>query len=382
MSTTASQTFTNLTEQIKGYDAVCLFSGGTDSTVTAMKTKERVNGGKVLLLTLDTGIGEEEIKKSVERAKLIGFDHLMYDGIDEFCDVYIASAIQMNADYQGFPLGTPLARAMAFDIAIRALKGEGEKLLSLGSTRCQNTRLRAIRVLNHVPNIKIYAPLADQVLSRSEKVELLKDYDFPVGIADNFSTDENLWSRCTESHEINKINLTEMDPRWFQLTVDLHDAVDTPEIIELTFQDGLPVAVNGEPLKLSDVIRRLNDIGRVHALGRIINVEDTAFGDKIRSIYEAPGAEIILKTHAFIESIVMNKYERDRKAILDKRWGEMMYHGDWNSPERLQIESEVMPWQMKVTGTLKVELYKGNIRILDGHVPDSLLLKKEVGGLY
>ncbi|MGZ4111115.1 MAG: argininosuccinate synthase domain-containing protein [Tumebacillaceae bacterium] len=377
-------TLKELSHKLAAYQAVVLFSGGTDSTISALLTQERVGkDAKVLLLTLDTGIGEEEVKKSIDRANLLGMDHIMYDGIDEFCNTYIASAIKMNADYQGFPLGTPLARCMAFDIAIKCLSSDSEdtRLLVIGSTKRQNTRLRAERILKEMPGMEVYAPIADQNLSRDAKVEMLRTYNVPVKQADNFSTDENLWSRCTESHLVNKLQ-AEYDPEWFQLTIDILDAVDQPEIVELEFAEGLPVAVNGEPLKLSDVIRRLNDIGRVHGLGRIINVEDTAFGDKIRSIYEAPGAEIILKSHAFIESLVLNKWERDRKALLDKRWGEIIYNGEWFAEERRAIESEVMPWQYKVNGTLKLRLYKGNITVVDGDLPESLLLKKEKAGLY
>jgi argininosuccinate synthase len=371
----------NLKDKLTTYEAVVLFSGGTDSTLTALLTKERVEG-KILLLTIDTGIGTDESKKAMDRAEILGMDHIVYDGIDEFSDIYISSAIKMNADYQEFPLGTPLARSMAFSIAIQCFSGNiDNNLLVIGSTKRQNTRLRLERTLSRFDKIKVFAPIAERDWSRAEKVKYLEEYNIPVGMSDNFSTDENLWSRCTESHALNQINI-QFDPRWFHLTEDLMESSDHPEIIELMFENGLPVALNKELLKLSEIIQKLNKVGKNHALGRIVNVEDTSFGDKIRSIYEAPGASIILKGHHFIENLVLNKYERDYKERLDKKWGELIYNGEWESPVRKEIESEAIPFQYRVNGTLKIKVYKGNIMIIDGDVPDSLLLRQEKAGLY
>jgi argininosuccinate synthase len=370
-----------LKDKLNTYEAVVLFSGGTDSTLTALLTKDRVKG-KILLLTIDTGIGQDESKKAVDRAELLGMDHIVYDGIDEFSDVYISSAIKMNADYQGFPLGTPLARSMAFSIAIQCFSNNEDKnLLVIGSTKRQNTRLRIERTLSRFNKIKVFAPIAERDWSRQDKVNYLKQYNIPVGMSDNFSTDENLWSRCTESHALNQINI-QFDPQWFLLTKEITEASDQPQIIQLKFENGLPVTLNEEVLKLSQIIEKLNEIGKEHALGRIVNVEDTSFGDKIRSIYEAPGASIILKAHRFIESLVLNKQERDHKDRLDKKWGELIYHGEWESPFRREFESEAIPFQYRVNGTLKIQLFKGSMGIIDGDVPDSLLLRHEKAGLY
>ncbi|MBO3766621.1 argininosuccinate synthase domain-containing protein [Bacillus subtilis] len=144
MSTTIASP-QDLENKINSYDAVVLFSGGTDSTISALLTKEKTKG-KILLLTVDFGIGKEEREKATDRARLLGMDHIIYDGIDEFCQVYISQAIHMNSDYQQFPLGTPLARSMAFHLAIRYLEGNKnntDKFLVIGSTKRQNSRLRA-----------------------------------------------------------------------------------------------------------------------------------------------------------------------------------------------------------------------------------------------
>lgn len=371
----------NLKEQLRMYEAVVLFSGGTDSTVTALLTRQQTEG-KILLLTVDTGIGEEERKKAEERASLLQMDHITYDGVDEFCDVYLSQAIMMNANYQDFPLGTPLARSLAFNIALNCMRySDGDSILAIGSTRCQNTRLRAELTLSNYQGVRVYAPLAEQDLSREDKVNILREYDIPVKMSDNFSTDENLWSRCTESQVLNDLN-TNFDPRWFLVTTDLLEASDVPTYVELTFKHGLPVALNGESMKLSRLIQSLNELGKHHAIGRIINIEDTVFGDKIRSIYEAPGASIILTAHRIIENLVFTKHERYLKDSLDRKWAELIYHGNWDGVERISLYSQALPLQYRVNGTLKLQLYKGNITVMGGNVPESLLLVKEIGGLY
>ena len=382
MSTTIASP-QDLENKINSYDAVVLFSGGTDSTISALLTKEKTKG-KILLLTVDFGIGKEEREKATDRARLLGMDHIIYDGIDEFCQVYISQAIHMNSDYQQFPLGTPLARSMAFHLAIRYLEGNKnntDKFLVIGSTKRQNSRLRAERTLSRFNGIKCYAPLAEKNLSRPAKVELLKKYNIPIKYSDSFSTDENLWSNCMESHELNKLDL-HYDEKWFSLTKSLEEASEIPETLELSFQCGIPTCINGKHMNLSRLIQSLNEIGKEHGIGRIHNVEDTAFADKIRSLYEAPGATIILKSHKFIEKLVLNKQERDIKESYDKRWGDLIYNGEWESEERKSIYSACIPFQHRVNGILKIQLYKGNISIIGGEIPDSLLLKQEIPGLY
>ncbi|WP_053958393.1 argininosuccinate synthase domain-containing protein [Sulfobacillus thermosulfidooxidans] len=359
--------------------AVILFSGGTDSMVCAVLAQMQW-GNNVTLLTIDIGMSATDRQKALTRAQELGLQHVLWDGRDAFVDEYLTVAIHMNADYQGFPLGTPLARALMFATSRRYLLGR-RRVLIIGSTRRQNTRIRADLAFSDDPHTVVWTPIADALMTRSDKVRYLMEHGITIHHEDHFSTDENIWTRVIESHAMNDLS-RDPDERCFSWTRPLSKTPDKPESLMIEFEQGLPVALNQERMPLRTIIETLNTVGGVHGIGRRITIEDTLLGDKIRTCYEAPAATVIQVTHRHLESLVLTKHERDEKSQWDRAWAELVYAGAWNSPRARDLVTGAWPIRYRINGQLRVELFKGHVLIVGGEVPDSRIIPVERAGLY
>jgi argininosuccinate synthase len=365
---------------VADYDAVALYSGGTDSTLAPLLAKESFPG-KVLLLMVDLGEAPGAVEQARERAAILGWDFELIDGVADFAQEILAEAIQLHADYWGYPLGTPLGRAFQAHLATNHLadlysQEPRRRYLIHGCSSRQNTRFRLERSCRSEYDVTPIGPLVTQVLSREEKVELLERAGITTSPSDDIATDENIYCRALEGDALNDLR----DPDalgLYRVVADLLDTPDEEEHLTLAFEDGLPVAVNGERLPLHEVVLRCRSVGARHGVGRICVFEDTVpeLGYKERSIYESPASVLLHRAHGYIEDAVLTKTERELVRTLRHRWAELVYRGDWYTAGRVEIARNVLTYAPRVSGEVTLKLFKASLRVGDASIPQSLVPK-------
>ncbi|MGE5631448.1 MAG: argininosuccinate synthase domain-containing protein [Caulobacteraceae bacterium] len=368
------------TKNGNGYQAVALYSGGTDSTVAALLAKPVV-GDNILLLMIDLGCTEESIQQARKRAEILKMDFHVINGVKDFAQRFISEAIRMNGSYFGYPLGTPLGRAYMMEIALDFLDKNSNirRYIIHGCNANQNTRFRIEKLCKSDQNIVAIGPLTTKKYTREEKCQILLNHNIPVTDGDNYAQDENIYCRALEGDVFN--NLACIDENIYKITCNPIDAPNEPEVISIGFKNGIPVSLNNAEMDLDEIIIKCRELGAKHGIGRIISLEDTIpeLGYKERGIYESPASVILSTAHQYLEGIILNKTERLIKADLDKKWSEIVYRGDWFGSDRKEISEFCKVFYEKTNGTVYLQLYKGSVWILNADVPNSLLIKDSHG---
>ena len=347
----------------QGKHIALAYSGGLDSTLCVKLSAEKYHARQLTAITVDVGQGEQEMQESTERAAKLGIAPLVIDAKQEFTGQWLSKAIQANSDYNGYPVSTSMTRQLiASKIAKKALELGCDALME-GSTGKGNDQYRMHNVFSlFAPGTDIFVPVRDFDLTRGEEQLLMEHFGIPVEELIAGGDDKTMWCRSIASGGID-LSTELPDSIWLWL-VPPAKAPDKPTTITLTWQNGLPVALNGEKLPLDQIIEQLNVIGGANGIGKIDLFEDGIMGLKSREIYEAPAATILLKVHRDLEQFCLTKDEIQLKRQMDAHWARMVYHGEWFHPLKNAIDAFIAATQNVVNGHYTIDLYKGNIDIV------------------
>ncbi|KAA0240329.1 MAG: argininosuccinate synthase [Armatimonadetes bacterium] len=354
--------------------ALVIYSGGLDTTVCVPLLREE-GYDSISTVTVDVGQPAEDIEQATERAAILGTDHHVADVKEEFAREYCMRALAANADYFGYPLSTAIARPLiARTAAELALQIGDVDAFVHGCTGKGNDQFRIEFGLRaFAPDIPIRAPVRERNLTRSWEIEYAERVGAPIGQSKQkiWSIDENLWGRSIEGGRLE-------DPSYappeeiFQWTASLESALPGPETIEIEFVEGVPIrtgAIAGSPL---EVILESNRVAGAHGVGRIDIMEDRLIGLKVRENYECPGAALLIAAHRALESLVMTHEERSFKALVDQRWAELAYRGLWWDPLMEDLNAFLSSVQRRVTGAVRVRLFKGSLQVVSRSSPWAL----------
>ncbi|ETO98765.1 argininosuccinate synthase [Lachnoanaerobaculum sp. MSX33] len=347
---------------------VLAYSGGLDTTAIIPWLKEHFNYD-VICCCIDCGQGNE-LDGLEERAKLSGAEKLyIIDMIDEFCDDYIVPCVQAGAVYENkYLLGTSMARPGIAKALVDVARKEGASAICHGATGKGNDQIRfelGIKAL--APDLKIIAPwrMTDiwQMQSREDEIAYCKAHgiDLPFSTDSSYSRDRNLWHISHEGLELEDPSLEPNYEHVLMLGVTPQKAPDKETEISLSFEAGVPVALNGEKMKVSEIITKLNELGGANGIGIIDIVENRVVGMKSRGVYETPGGTILMEAHDALEELVLDRATFEVKKDMGNKFAQIVYEGKWFTPLREAIQSFVESTQQYVTGEVKLKLYKGNI---------------------
>ena len=347
---------------------VLAYSGGLDTTAIIPWLKEHFNYD-VICCCIDCGQGNE-LDGLEERAKLSGAEKLyIIDMIDKFCADYIVPCVQAGAVYENkYLLGTSMARPGIAKALVDVARKEGASAICHGATGKGNDQIRfelGIKAL--APDLKIIAPwrMTDiwQMQSREDEIAYCKEHgiDLPFSADSSYSRDRNLWHISHEGLELEDPSLEPNYEHVLMLGVTPQKAPDKETEISLSFEAGVPVALNGEKMKVSEIITKLNEIGGANGIGIIDIVENRVVGMKSRGVYETPGGTILMEAHDALEELVLDRATFEVKKDMGNKFAQIVYEGKWFTPLREAIQSFVESTQQYVTGEVKLKLYKGNI---------------------
>ena len=347
---------------------VLAYSGGLDTTAIIPWLKEHFNYD-VICCCIDCGQGNE-LDGLEERAKLSGAEKLyIIDMIDEFCDDYIVPCVQAGAVYENkYLLGTSMARPGIAKALVDVARKEGASAICHGATGKGNDQIRfelGIKAL--APDLKIIAPwrMTDiwQMQSREDEIAYCKAHgiDLPFSADSSYSRDRNLWHISHEGLELEDPSIEPNYEHVLMLGVTPQKAPDKETEISLSFEAGVPVALNGEKMKVSEIITKLNEIGGANGIGIIDIVENRVVGMKSRGVYETPGGTVLMEAHNALEELVLDRATFEVKKDMGNKFAQIVYEGKWFTPLREAIQSFVESTQQYVTGEVKLKLYKGNI---------------------
>ena len=347
---------------------ILAYSGGLDTTAIIPWLKEHFDY-EVICCCIDCGQGSE-LDGLEERSRLSGAAKLyIEDIVDEFAEEYIMPCVQAGAVYENkYLLGTSMARPVIAKRLVEIARKEGASAICHGATGKGNDQIRfelAIKAL--APDLKIIAPwrMTDvwTMQSREDEIEYCKQHgiNLPFDHSHSYSRDRNLWHISHEGLELedpaNEPNYDHM----LVLGVTPEKAPDEGEYVTMTFEKGIPTSVNGEKMKVADIIRKLNELGGKHGIGIVDIVENRVVGMKSRGVYETPGGTILMEAHDQLEELVLDRATMEVKKDMGNKMAQIVYQGKWFTPLREAVQAFVTSTQEYVTGEVKFKLYKGNI---------------------
>ena len=364
---------------------VLAFSGGLDTSVI-LKWLQQTYGCEVVTFTADLGQGEE-LGPARAKAELMGVkpEHIFIDDLrEEFVRDYVFPMMRANALYEGlYLLGTSIARPLIAKRQIEIARAVGADAVSHGATGKGNDQVRfELGYYALAPDIKVIAPWREwDLTSRTRLIEYAEAHQIPVPKDKRgespFSTDANLLHTSSEG-KVLEDPWEEVPDYVYSRTDHPEDAPDTPEIITIDFERGDATAINGEALSPATLLAKLNDLGKRHGIGRLDLLENRYVGMKSRGMYETPGGTILHLAHRGIEQITLDRGAAHLKDELMPRYAELLYNGFWFSPEREMLQAAIDHSQAKVTGTVRLRLYKGGVHVIGRKSPYSLYSERVV----
>ena len=346
---------------------VLAYSGGLDTSIIIPWLKENYNNCEVVAVSGDVGQGTE-LDGLEEKAKATGASKLyVLDLKKDFVENYIFPTLKFGAKYEDYLLGTSFARpCIAKALADIAIK-EGADAICHGCTGKGNDQVRFELTLKALcPDMAIIAPWREwDIKSRDEEIDYAEAHHIPLKInrETNYSKDKNLWHLSHEGLDLEDPgNEPQYEKKGFlELGVSPIDAPDVPTYVTLDFEQGKPVALDGEKMSAKDIILKLNAIGGANGIGILDIVENRLVGMKCRGVYETPGGTILYKAHSVLETLCLDKMTMHEKQKLAVTFGELVYNGQWFTPLREALSAFVTKTQEHVTGTVRLKLYKGNM---------------------
>ena len=362
---------------------VLAYSGGLDTSIIIPWLKENYNNCEVIAVSGNVGQADE-LDGLEEKALKTGASKLyVLDLTDDYVDNYIIPTMKAGAVYEEYLLGTSHARPCIAKALVDIAKKEGADAICHGCTGKGNDQVRfELAVKYFAPNMPIIAPWREwSIKSREEEIEYAEAHNVPLKInrETNYSKDKNLWHL---SHEGLDLEDTGNEPQYekkgfLEMGVSPIDAPDAPTYVTLEFEKGIPVALDGEKMSAKNIILALNKIGGANGIGIIDIVENRLVGMKCRGVYETPGGAILYKAHSVLESLCLDKLTMHEKQKLSVTFAELVYNGLWFSPLREALSAFVDKTQERVTGKVKLKLYKGNM-INAGAWSDNSLYSEEI----
>ena len=334
------------------------FSGGLDTTVCVPLLEEEYGYDEVIGVTVDVGQPAAEFEEAEETAEALDLDHYVVDAKADFAELCFA-AVRANASYQGYPLGTALARPVIAEAILDVAKEQDCTGLAHGSTGKGNDQLRFEAVWRD-SDLEVIAPVRELGLTREFEQEYARERALPIegGDEGKYSIDTNLWSRSIEGSELEEPGYVPSE--------DIYEWTEAPtgetEEIEIGFENGYPVSLNGSSMEPVELTEELNDLAGEYGVGRSDIMEDRMLGLKVRENYEHPAATVLLNAHAALEDLVLTKEERAFKKQVDHEWSEKGYQGLVNAPLVSALEGFIEETQTRVTGTVTIRLEGGQAR--------------------
>ncbi len=359
---------------------VLAYSGGVDTTVCIPYLKEKYGVKEVITLAADLGQGDELEPIRQKALKCGASESVVTDVTEPFITDYAFPAIQANALYENrYPLSTALARPLIAKLLVETAAKYGADAVAHGCTGKGNDQVRfdvAIAALN--PDLKVLAPAREWGMSREEAMAYGEKFGltFPVKKSSPYSIDRNLLGRSIEAGPLED-PWNEPTEDVFVMTRAIADTPNEPEYVEIGFEQGLPVSLNGNSLGPVELITQLNEIVGRHGVGRIDMVENRLVGIKSREIYEAPALLVLIAAHRDIESLTLTGDVTQYKRNIEQSYAQMIYNGLWYSPLKSALDAFIAQTQTRVSGTVRVKLFKGNA-ILAGRKSDNTLYTDEL----
>ncbi len=346
---------------------VLAYSGGLDTSIIIPWLKENYNNPEIIAVAADVGQGDE-LDGLNEKALKTGASKLIIaDLTDEMVDEVIIPSMKMGASYEQYLLGTAFARPVIAKRLVEIALAEHADAIVHGCTGKGNDQIRFELAIKHfAPDMTVIAPWREwSIKSREEEIDFAEAHHVPLKISreTNYSKDKNLWHLSHEGLDLeDPANEPQYEkPGFLEMSVSPMDAPDAPAYVTLDFEKGVPVAVDGEKMKASDIIRKLNKLGGDNGIGLLDIVENRLVGMKDRGLYETPGGTILYKAHQLLEMITIDKDTAHMKSKLAVDFADLVYNGKWFSPLREALSAFADKTQEHVTGTVKLKLYKGNI---------------------
>ncbi len=359
---------------------VLLYSGGLDTSVMLKWIADEYKA-QIVALTIDIGQLTDDLEQIRKKAlKLGAISAYVIDAKDEFAEEYIAKGIKANASYQGrYHLSTPIGRPLLAKWAVKIAAREGADAIAHGCTGKGNDQVRIEGTALAInPDIKIIAPVREWSMGRDEELIYAKKHGIEVKqtVQKPYSYDDNMWGVTGEGGEIENPALIPPLEKILQITTPPWEAPNMPEIVELEFIKGLPVAVNGNQMKLTDIILELNKVGAKHGVGIVHLIEDRVVGLKVRGLYEAPAAEIIITAHRDLEKYVSTREENEFKSTIDTKWAYLCYGAKWYEPLFDDLNAFIDKMNQKVSGKVKLRLFKGSCEAVAVETPNTIFQEK------
>ena len=351
---------------------VLAYSGGLDTSICIPLLKERYDYDRVVTVAVHVGQRSEEIETATKKGKKLADRHYTIDAREKFVKEHIFPAIRANGSYEGYPMGTSLARPLIAEEVVKIARKEGATAIGHGCTGKGNDQLR-FDVIIRGAGLEVVAPIRELNLTRDWEIEYARQHDIPVPVKKDkpWSMDENCWSRSIEG------GLLE-DPAYhppeeiYLWTVPAQKGPDTPEKLTIEFKAGIPVALNGKKHAGYALIQDLNERAGKHGIGRNDMIEDRILGLKARENYEHPAATVILLAHRDLEGLVLTRQELAFKRMVDDKWSELAYEGLVYEPLYAALNAFINTTQERVNGLVDLELYKGNVRVMGRSSPDAI----------
>jgi len=345
-----------------------LYSGGLDTSVM-LKWIQDTYKADVVTLTMDLGQQGDDLVAIQKKALKFGAKKaIVLDVKDEFADLYISWGIKANAAYQGdYHLSTPIGRAITAAKAVEVAKEVGADAIAHGCTGKGNDQVRLegyMVTLN--PQIKVIAPVREWDMDRNEEIKYAMKYGIPVPASLDFpySVDDNMWGMTWEGGEIEDPKYVPLVEKFLTTYTLAKNAPDTEEFIKISFNKGIPVALNGKKMKLAALIMALNKIAGAHGVGVVHLVEDRLIGLKDRGVYELPAGHVIITAHKALEQYISTRELNELKNQLDIKWAYLCYGAKWFDPVMGAINSFNNWVNQKVMGVVTVKLYKGKATVV------------------
>ncbi|MEM2943042.1 MAG: argininosuccinate synthase [Candidatus Bathyarchaeia archaeon] len=353
---------------------VLAYSGGLDTSVAIRWIIEKYDSD-VITVTVDVGQGGD-LKSVRETAEKIGaIKHYSIDARDEFVKDYVYPAVKANALYQGkYPISTALSRPLIASKLVEVAKKEGAGAVAHGCTGKGNDQVRFdVTIASLAPDLRIIAPIREWGLSREEEIKYARDHDIPVSIRPGsaYSIDRNLYGRSVECGVLED-PMAEPPEEVFELTVSPEESPNKPQYLTLEFEKGIPKSLDGSEEGPVDMLNRLSEIAGRNGVGRIDHIEDRLVGIKSREVYECPAATVLVESHRDLEKCVLTRHELNFKQLVDMQWTLTAYTGLWADPLLEDLSAFIEKTQEKVSGIVKVKLFKGNCQIVGRSSPMSL----------
>ncbi|HXV39138.1 MAG TPA: argininosuccinate synthase [Nitrosopumilaceae archaeon] len=343
--------------------AVLAFSGGLDTSVV-VKYLQKEHNLDVVTVTVDVGQGDDQKKIAAKAKKLGVVKHYNLDAREEFVHNFIFPSIKANALYQKkYCLATALARPLIAQKVVEIAKKENAKALAHGCTGKGNDQVRFDVTMRSSSTLPIIAPIRDLNLTRDVELKFAKKHGIQIDTtAKKFSVDQNLWGRAIEGGVLE--NAYNEPPDDAFIWVKTKNLPDKPQYLEIKFKNGIPVAADGKNLKPIELVEYINKKAGSCGIGIVDHIEDRVIGIKSREVYETPAATCLIEAHADLEKMVLTKHELKFKSLVDAEWAWLTYSGLWQDPLKSDLDMFINATQMRVSGTVKLKMFKGSLRVV------------------